>query len=94
MEDEHGIATGGQEGMMLLGWKPHKRAQKDVDAPHLAQTQQRMGEHPVVRCLQDPRELNFTGQQITSLGPLSYEAQRGMYLHPNYAVCINLRANG
>jgi hypothetical protein len=30
--------------------------------------------------------LDFNGQQIEGLGPLSYEAQRGMYLHPTYAV--------
>ena len=30
--------------------------------------------------------LDFSGQTITGLGPLSYEAQRGMCLHPTYAV--------
>lgn len=59
---------------------------QDIMAPHWTQTQQRMGEHPVVLCLQDTTELNFNGQQITGLGPLSYEVQRGMYLHPTYAV--------
>ena len=41
---------------------------------------------PVVLCLQDTTELDFNGQTIQGLGPLSYEAQRGMYLHPTYAV--------
>lgn len=59
---------------------------RDIMAPHWAQTQQRMCEHPVILCLQDTTELNFNGQQITGLGPLSYEVQRGMYLHPTYAV--------
>jgi hypothetical protein len=47
---------------------------------------QRMGELPVVLCLNDTTELDFNGQTIEGLGPLSYEAQRGMYLHPTYAV--------
>lgn len=55
-------------------------------APHIAQTEARMRQHPVILCLQDTTELNFNGQEISGLGPLSYEAQRGMYLHPTYAV--------
>ena len=55
-------------------------------APHWARTQERMGEHAVVLCIQDTTELNFNGQEMAGLGPLSYEAQRGMYLHPTYAV--------
>ena len=44
---------------------------------------------PVVLCLTDLTDttgLNFNGQTITGLGPLSFEAQRGMSLHPSYAV--------
>jgi hypothetical protein len=59
---------------------------RELMAPHWAQTQQRMCAHPIVLCLQDTTELNYRGQQITGLGPLSYEVQRGMYLHPTYAV--------
>jgi len=47
---------------------------------------QRMRQPPVVLCLQDTTELDFNGQAIDGLGPLSYEAQRSMYLHPTYAV--------
>ena len=47
---------------------------------------QRMADLPVVLCLHDTTELDFNGQTIQGLGPLSYEAQRGMYLHPTYAV--------
>ena len=36
-------------------------------------------------CIQDTTELDFNGQQAGGLGPLSYEAQRGMYAHPTYA---------
>lgn len=59
---------------------------RDIMAPHWTKTQQRMSEHPVILCLQDTTELNFNGQQIEGLGPLSYEVQRGMYVHPTYAV--------
>ena len=45
-----------------------------------------MSEHPVVLCLQDTTELDFNGQGISGLGRLSYEAQRGMHLHPTYVV--------
>jgi hypothetical protein len=30
--------------------------------------------------------LDFNGQDIKGLGSLSYDAQRGMYLHPTYAI--------
>lgn len=58
----------------------------DILEPHRQCTRARMAEHPVVLCLQDTTELDFNGQAIAGLGPLSYEPQRGMYLHPTYAV--------
>lgn len=58
----------------------------DILEPHRQCTRERMAEHPVVLCLQDTTELDFNGQSIAGLGPLSYEPQRGMYLHPTYAV--------
>jgi hypothetical protein len=57
-----------------------------IMAPHWQQTQQRMAAQDVVLCLQDTTELNFNGQEAQGLGPLSFEAQRGMYLHPTYAI--------
>ena len=54
--------------------------------PHWRATEKRMADQSVVLCLQDTTELDFNGQQARGLGPLSYEAQRGMYLHPTYAV--------
>ena len=65
-----------------IGWE-------DVMAPHFGCTIQRMAPHEVVLCIQDTTELDFNGQQIEGLGPLSYETQRGMYLHPTYAVSTN-----
>ena len=53
---------------------------RDIMAPDYAQTRQRMRAHAVVLCLQDTTELDFNGQDIIGLGPLRYEAQRGMYL--------------
>ena len=59
---------------------------RDILEPHWQQTQQRMGVEQIVLCLQDPTELDFNGQQARGLGPLTFEARRGMYLHPTYAV--------
>ena len=57
-------------------------------APHWARTRARMHAYPVVLCLQDTTELDFNGQGIEGLGRLNYEARRGMYLHPTYAVTV------
>lgn len=54
--------------------------------PHWACSLERMRGHAVVLNIQDTTELDFNGRQTAGLGPLSYEAQRGMYLHPTYAV--------
>ena len=62
-----------------VGWS-------DILEPHLRRSLQRMSSEAVVLCLQDTTELDFNGQDIAGLGPLSYEAQRGMYLHATYAV--------
>ena len=59
---------------------------QDILQPHWEASAQRMREHPVVLCLQDTTELDFEGKATRGLGPLSYEEQRGMYLHPTYAV--------
>ena len=58
----------------------------DVMQAHWQASEQRIGQHPVVLCLQDTTELDFNAQQTAGLGPLSYEAQRGLYLHPTYVV--------
>ena len=57
-----------------------------VLAPHWQASQARMAQHQVVLCLQDTTELDYNGQDIAGLGPLNYEAQRGLYLHPTYVV--------
>lgn len=55
---------------------------------HERSTCERMRQHRVVLCLQDTTELDFDGRAMKGLGPLSYEAQRGMYVHPTYAVTV------
>ncbi|XVK65292.1 IS4 family transposase (plasmid) [Ralstonia solanacearum] len=62
-----------------FGWR-------DILQPHWQRTQERMREHAVVLCIQDTTELDFNGQEINGLGQLNYEARRGLYLHPTYAV--------
>ena len=57
-------------------------------APHWARTMERMAAHKIVLCIQDTTELDFSGQDIDGLGPLNYEARRGMYVHPTYAVSL------
>lgn len=47
---------------------------------------ERMRAHAVVLNIQDTTELDFNRRLAQGLGPLSYEPQRGMYLHPTYAV--------
>jgi hypothetical protein len=54
-------------------------AQDDIEregilAPHWQSTEARMRTHPVVLCLQDTTELDFNGQGMAGLGPLSCEA--------------------
>jgi len=61
---------------------------RDILAPHWQCAEARMSEHHVVLCLQDSAELDFNGQAIQGLGPLNYEAQRGMFLHATDAVTL------
>lgn len=56
---------------------------------HGRSSEERMRDQKVVLCINDTTELDFNGQTIDGLGPLSYEAQRGMYLHPTYAVSVD-----
>jgi hypothetical protein len=64
-----------------VGWR-------DVLQAHGQATVQRMSAEAVVLCLQDTTELDYQGRAMRGLGPLSYEAQRGLYVHPTYAVSV------
>ncbi|HYQ92565.1 MAG TPA: IS4 family transposase [Candidatus Competibacteraceae bacterium] len=58
-----------------------------VLAPHWDCSIERMRHHPLVLCVQDSTELDFTTQPgIAGLGPLSYRRQHGLYVHPTLAV--------
>lgn len=59
---------------------------QEVLTSHADATRVRMAQHAVVLCLQDTTVLDFNGQAMTGLGPLSFEAQRGLYVHPTYVV--------
>ncbi len=79
------------------GWPETKAAYRLLDNPavewreildvHTQRTVERMAGQPVVLCIQDTTELDFTTQPgIAGLGRLSYEAQHGLYMHPTLAV--------
>jgi hypothetical protein len=55
--------------------------------PHRDATLERAKEFPVVLCVQDTTELDFTSKpQIQGLGPLTYDAALGLYIHPTLAI--------
>ena len=60
----------------------------DVIQPHYDSTEERIraSDSPVILCIQDTTELDFNGQQTKGLGRLSYDAQRGMYVHTTLCV--------
>jgi hypothetical protein len=60
---------------------------EQVLAPHWDCSIERMRGQPVVLCVQDSTELDYTTQPgIAGLGPLSYLRQHGLYAHPTLAV--------
>ena len=53
---------------------------------HVEAVLERARQHPVVLCVQDTTELDFTSKpQIEGLGPLTYESALGLYIHPTVA---------
>ena len=79
------------------GWAETKAAYRLLDNPalewrdlleiHTQRTRERMVGQPVVLCIQDTTELDFTTQPgIAGLGRLSYEAEHGLYVHPTLVV--------
>lgn len=59
---------------------------EEVFSAHAQASRVRICQHKVVLCLQGTTELDYKGQAMSGRGPLSYEAQRGFYLHPTYVV--------
>jgi hypothetical protein len=79
------------------GWPETKAAYRLLDNPaldwrevlevHTERTGERMQGQPVVLCIQDTTELDFSSQPgIAGLGRLNYEARQGVYVHPTLAV--------
>ena len=58
-----------------------------VLAPHRAATRERMADQRVVLCVQETSELDYSGQsQTRGLGPLTFQAQQGLLIHPTLAI--------
>ncbi len=81
----------------LRGWSETQAAYRFFDnekvtaekvlSPHREATLQRVRQHPVVLCVEDTSELDFTSRpKIEGLGPLNYELTRGLHIHPTVAV--------
>lgn len=58
-----------------------------VLSPHREASLQRVRQHPVVLCVEDTTELDFTSKpQTEGLGPLNFEGTRGLHVHPMLGV--------
>lgn len=78
-----GACKNRSETIAAYGFLGNEEISWDVMSAHWDATQKRITQHSVVLCSQDTTKLAFNGQQTQGLGPLNYEAQRGM-LHPTY----------
>ena len=58
-----------------VGWE-------EVLSAHAQASQARIREHAVVLCIQDTTELDYNGQAMSGLGPLSFEASAGSTCTP------------
>jgi hypothetical protein len=64
-----------------------KVSAEKVLEPHRDATLERAKQFPVVLCVQDTTELDFTSKpQLQGLGPLSYECALGLYVQPTLAI--------
>jgi Transposase DNA-binding/Transposase Tn5 dimerisation domain len=55
--------------------------------PHRDATLERMKQYPLILCVQDTTELDYTSTpQVQGLGPLTYESSIGLYIHPTLAI--------
>jgi hypothetical protein len=63
--------------------------------PHFQATRERIADADVVLCIEDTSEIDYTTKtDIKGLGPLNYEARRGLYLHPMIAVTPDRLCHG
>jgi hypothetical protein len=64
-----------------------KATAERVLEPHRDATLERAKQFPVVLCVQDTTELDYTSKpQVQGLGPLTYEYSLGLYIHPTLAI--------
>ncbi|HSU81683.1 MAG TPA: IS4 family transposase [Thermoanaerobaculia bacterium] len=64
-----------------------KVSAEKVLEPHRDATLERAQQFPVVLCVQDTTELDFTGRsQLQGLGPLSGKSSLGLHIHPTLAI--------
>ncbi len=64
-----------------------KVTMEKVLAAHEQATVVRMGQEPVVLCIEDTTEVDYSDKKETEgLGPLTHEARHGLLLHPTLAV--------
>ncbi|MBI5178699.1 MAG: IS4 family transposase [Nitrospinae bacterium] len=64
-----------------------KVTMEKVLAAHEKATVARIGQHPVVLCIEDTTELDYsTKKETKGLGALTYETRQGLLLHPTLAV--------
>jgi hypothetical protein len=81
----------------LGGWGETQAAYRFLDnekvtpekvlSPHRQASLERVRQHPVVLCVEDTTELDFTSKpQTEGLGPLNYEGTRGIHVHPMLGV--------
>ena len=87
------------------GWSETKAAYRLLDngrvtldkllESHRECTLTRVEGEKTVLCIEDTSELDYTGKgDIDGLGPLNYEARRGLYLHPMLAVSPDRLCHG
>lgn len=68
---------------------------EDVLESHFQATRERIADAEVVLCVEDTSEIDYTTKSdIEGLGPLNYEARRGLYFHPMIAVTPDRLCHG
>lgn len=64
-----------------------KVTMEKILAAHEKATAARIGQHAVALCIEDTTEVDYSNKKETKgLGPLTYEARQGLFLHPTLAV--------
>lgn len=64
-----------------------KVTMESVLAAHERAAVARIEQHPIVLCIEDTTEVDYsTKKETKGLGPLTYKARQGLFLHPTLAV--------